>query len=166
MQAEAGDFGNFSHVYQCVIIQQRYPKGKGEGSLQGLTNLIVQSPKQEDPLSTGFLVFVISRYGISVNRYIHIYPFREHTIHYLYNFLCSAFVNLNLKRTSFQRSTVGAILHYSHILNIQVCCSMCCLKKKKYFDVGIELSCCSLFNICLMLAQRSGETTTLLNHQM
>lgn len=42
---------------------------------------------------------------------------------------------------------------------------MCCLKKKT-FDVGIELSCCYLFNICLLLAQKSGETISLLNNQV
>ncbi len=39
-------------------------------------------------------------------------------------------------------------------------------KEKKYFDVGIDLSCCSLFNICLLLAQTSGETLSLLYDQI
>lgn len=31
---------------------------------------------------------------------------------------------------------------------------MCCLKKKEYFDVGIDLSCCYLFNIRLVVGPK------------
>lgn len=130
------------------------------GSFRGLTNLIVQSPKQEDPFVHLFSC-VSSRVNISVHRYIHIYPFKELTIHYLYHFLCSAFVNLTFEENfllAINRrcyTTLFTYLKYSTLLFYVL------FKEKKYFDVGIELSCCSLFNICLMSAHKSGDTISM-----
>lgn len=77
------------------------PKREGRGVFfRGLTILIKsRAQSKKTLLSTCFLVFSSSsQYGISVTRYIHIYPFREHTTHYLYHFLRSAFVKLTFEK--------------------------------------------------------------------
>ena len=151
-------------MYQCVIIQQRYPKGKGQGSLQGLTILIVQSPKQEDPLST--CVCHQSIRDISKQIYSHLSMQRAYyTLSISFSSLCVCELTFEkyflLAINSRCYTTLFTYLKYPTLLFYVLF-----KKRKKYFDVGIDLSCCSLFNICLLSAQKSDETISLLNNQM
>lgn len=150
-------------IFSRVLVHNStaIPKREGKGVFPRPNKPYSPEPKARRPFCPlVFLILVTSQYEISVHRYIHIYPFKEHIIHYLYHFLCSTFVNLTFEENfllAINRrcyTTLFTYLKYPTLL-------FYVLFKEKYFDVGIKFSCCSLFNICLMSAHESSETISM-----
>lgn len=100
MQTEAGDFGNFSHMYQCITIQQRYPKGEGKEVFPRPEKLYSSEPKARRPFVHLFSCFCHqSVWDISTDIFTRINL--TSILYIIYHFLCAEFVNLHPKRTSF-----------------------------------------------------------------